>query len=91
MLHYKRVTSAEEAFEAVKHAITPELLSKYKVKPDIRYNESDLSVTAKGKGFELNLFCLEQGIDYRLDLSLVLRPLKGKIMGSIEKKIGQIL
>jgi hypothetical protein len=86
-IDYKQVTNADEAYKKVKELITPEYIAKFQVKADIAYNDAAKTVTAKGSGFKLDLCFLEQHCDLDLDLSFLLKPLKGKILEKIEGQI----
>lgn len=88
---YQKVTNKEEAYSAIKGHITPELLEKFKVKADVDYRDSKHEIYAKGKGFELNISLLDDEAQATIKLSLVLRPLKGKILEGIEKQLKQVV
>jgi hypothetical protein len=86
-IDYKEVTNAEEAYRKVKQLITPEYIQKFQVKADITYDDAAKRVSAKGSGFKLDLCFLEKHCDLDLDLSFLLKPLKGKILEKIEGQI----
>lgn len=86
---YKNVTNKEEAFGAVKGAVTPELLAKWQVKADITYG--DYLVNAKGKGFELNVEFNEDHCAVSVNLAFLLKPLKGKILEGIKKQFTRVV
>ena len=88
-IEYKNSTNKDEAYNAVKAAVTPELLAKWQVKAEINYN--DYNVHAKGKGFELNVDFEDQACVIRLDLSFLLKPLKSKILEGIEKQFTRVV
>jgi hypothetical protein len=88
-LNYSNVTTKDEAYNAVKKAVTPEMLEKWQVKADISYN--DFNVVAKGKGFELNIDFLDEYCEVKLTLSFLLKPLRKKIMAGIEKQFSRVI
>ena len=86
---YNKTTNKEEAYEVVKEAVTPDLLARFQVKASLDYKD-DL-ITAKGKGFKLDMGFDDQGCWYKLDLSFLLKPLKSKIITGIEKQLQRII
>lgn len=86
---YNKNATKEEAYEAVKGAITPELLAKFQVKAKIDYKD-DL-ICAKGKGFKLDLGFSDDACSVKIDLSFLLKPLKGKVLEGIEKQLNRII
>lgn len=86
---YDKQNNKEEAYSAVKEAVTPEMLARFQVKADLEY-KTDL-IVAKGKGFKLDMGFDEDGVWYKLDLSFILKPLKGKILTGIEKQLLRII
>lgn len=86
-INYQNVTNADQAFSKAKTLITPEYIDKFQVKADLKYDEAAKKVTAKGTGFTLVLSFLEDHCDLDLDLSFLLKPLKGKILEKIEGQI----
>lgn len=90
-INYQKVTTKEQAYTAAKSAITPELIDRFKVKADINYDDSNSVVSAKGKGFTLNISFYESECEIDLDLSFMLKPLKSKILEGIEKQVKRII
>ena len=88
-VEYNKLKDKIEAYAAVKEAVTPEMLAKFQVKAQLEYKE-DL-ITAKGTGFKLDMGFDESGCWYKLDLSFLLKPLKGKILAGIEKQLQKII
>ena len=84
---YNVSSNQEEAFAIAKEQITPEYVDKFNVKAEINYDESAGKMEATGKGFTLTLEFDESKCDVNLKLSLLLRPLKKKILGTIERKL----
>ena len=89
-LNYKNAKSKNEAFKIIKDNITPEEIKKFKVNADLSYSPDDL-ITATGKGFSLDMAFSEDYVGIKLTLSLLLRPLRGKILDSIERKVGKYI
>lgn len=90
-VNYSKVNDKAEAYKAVKEHITPELISKFKVNADIDYKDNEKKITAVGKGFELNIELLDSSVEATIKLSLLLRPLKGKILEGIEKQLKKVV
>lgn len=86
-ISYQKATNADDAFNKAKALITPEYIEKFQVKADIKYDDAAKKVTAKGSGFTLNLVFLQDHCDLDIDLSFLLKPLKGKILEKIEGQI----
>lgn len=88
---YNNADNKEAAYAAVKEYITPETLEKWKVKADVNYDDGGQKVHAKGKGFELNINFLDTEVQAELKLSLLLKPLKGKIEEGLEKQLRRVV
>lgn len=91
VVSYKNVDNKDAAYAAVKEYITPETLDKWKVKADVHYDDGGQKINAKGKGFELNINFLDTQAQAELNLSLLLRPLKGKIEEGLEKQLKKVV
>lgn len=89
VVKYINLTSKQEAYEAVKAAVTPELLSKFQVKADVKY--VDNMILAKGKGFKLEMTFTDSECVVKIDLSFLLKPLKGRVLEGIEKQLNRIV
>lgn len=90
-VNYEQVVNQEDAYNAAKKAITPELIDRFKVKADISYDDTNKIVKAKGKGFDLNIQFNQSDCDINLDLSFLLKPLKSKVLETIEKQVKRIV
>lgn len=88
---YQNVTSKEEAYAKVKEAVTPEAIERFKVNANLEYKDTAYQIVARGTGFELNIDFLDDKAEIKLTLSFVLRPLKKKILGSIEKQVSRLV
>lgn len=88
---YENLSSASEAYEAIKSQITPETLAQWKIKADFDYKSDDLQIVAKGKGFELTVNFTDQAAVVDLELSFLLKPLRGKITSSLESELKKVL
>ena len=88
---YKNVKSSKEAYKKVKAHINPELMKKFKVRAEMEYNDDDLIITANGKGFTLVVTFLDTEAEVDLNLSLMLKPLKGMVMGTLSKEIEAVI
>lgn len=88
---YKNVTNCDEAFCKIKSHITPEYIQKFQVKADVTYDDAKKIVKATGSGFTLTLKFLDTHCDVDLELSLILRALKSKILAKIQDQIAKNL
>lgn len=86
---YKETDNKNDAYIAVKKAVTPELLAKFKVTAKIEYMD-DL-IVAKGKGFKLEMEFDDNSCFVKLDLSFLLKPLKSKVLEGIEKQLKRVV
>lgn len=86
-INYQNVTNKEEAFQAVKNSITEETLAKFKVTANIQANENTKTILADGKGFKLSMIFHDDAVEVDLDLSMMLKPFKGKVLGTIESMV----
>lgn len=84
---YNVATSAKEAYDLAKAQITPDYVAKFNVPCDIDYSPEKNEISAKGKGFTLILKFEENKCNVELDLSFLLKPLKGKVLDTIENKL----
>ena len=89
IISYQKCQSCSEAFSAVKDK-TAGMLEKFQVKADIRDNGQD-EIVASGKGFNLVANFRESELELNLKLSLLFRPLKGKIEQYLEKSIKRVI
>lgn len=88
-VNYDKTNGKEEAYKAVKEAITPELLEKFQVKATLDYRDNE--ILANGKGFDLLMAFDENSCDVKVTLSFLLKPLKGKVLSSIEKQLKRVI
>ena len=75
----------DEAYSIVKQKI-PQILSHWKITADITYQEESHKMHASGKGFTMDLTFEEKQVIAEMTLSLLLSPLKGTILPSLEKE-----
>jgi hypothetical protein len=87
---YSQITDKKIGYEQAKKII-PEVISKFGVSADVKNDDSNNSLTAKGSGFEAKIEFKESEAVVNLDLGFLLKPLKGKIMETIEKQIKKVV
>lgn len=87
---YASVTDKKLAYDAAKKVI-PEAISKFGVKADVKLNDSDTSLSAKGTGFEVSVRFEDKHVEVKMDLSFLLKPMKGKILEVLEKQIKKVV
>jgi hypothetical protein len=90
-LNYANTEGPESAYEVVKTSITPETIEKFKVKASFDYRDSDKEIVAKGSGFELNIQFLDDGAHLTLNLSILFRAFRPKILESLERKLSKVI
>jgi hypothetical protein len=84
---YKQCSTAADAYEKACAHITPEYIEKFQVKAEVTYDKPALGMQAKGKGFTLNLSFNDSGCEVSLDVSFLLKPIKGKVLDRIEREL----
>lgn len=87
---YSQITDKKKGYEQAKKLI-PEVISKFGVNADVKNDDANSSLTAKGSGFEAKIQFLEAEAVINLELGFLLKPLKGKIMDTIEKQIKKVV
>lgn len=84
---YNNLTNAEEAYKKACSIITPEYIEKWKVKANISYDEASKTITATGKGFDLELIFSQECAEVKCNLSFLLKPFKKNVLSTIEDKL----
>jgi hypothetical protein len=85
-VNYSVAQSADEAYNLAKAQITPEYVAKFNVPAEITY-PGNHTINAKGKGFELTLRFEEDHCLVDIDLSFFLKPVKAKVLETVESKL----
>lgn len=86
-ISYQNATTKEEAFNSVKNSINAETLEKFKVSADVDADDISKTIRAKGTGFKLDMVFYDDAVEIDLDLSMMLKPFKGKVLGTIESMV----
>jgi hypothetical protein len=87
---YAQITDKKQGYEQAKKVI-PEVISKFGVKADVKTDDSTTTLSAKGSGFEAKIEFKETEAIVKVDLGFLLKPLKGKILETIEKQIKKVV
>lgn len=87
---YTKITNKNDGYEAAKKLI-PEVISKFGVKADVKNDDANTTLNAKGTGFGAKIEFTDSEAVVSVDLSFLLKPLKGKILETIEKQIKKIV
>jgi hypothetical protein len=91
-ISYKSCKSKEEAFEKTKEVVTSEIVStKFGVTAKLIYDFDSMSAQATGKGFTIDFNFLENSLTGKIKLSLLLKPLRGKIIKVLNRQLESIL
>ena len=87
---YCQCQTPEEAYSVVKEKV-PKALSKWNIKADIDWDDSSRQVTAKGKGFKMEMNFEEGQLVTEMDFSFPLSMLKKTIIPSLEGELKKYL
>ncbi len=87
---YNQMTDKKQCYEAAKKLI-PEVIQKFGVKADVNNDDGANTINAKGTGFEAKIEFADKEAIVKLDLSFLLKPLKGKLLETIEKQIKKVV
>jgi hypothetical protein len=87
---YAQITDKKQGYEAAKKLI-PEVIAKFNVKADIKNDDANSLLTAKGSGFEAKIQFTETEAIVNVDLGFLLKPFKGKILEVLEKQIKKVV
>ena len=84
---YTQSSNKDEAFENAKAQITEEYIAKFNVKADISYDKDAGTIKASGKGFDLSLQFTDSETQITAKMGMLLKPFKGKVIETIERKL----
>lgn len=87
---YSKITDKKEGFEAAKKLI-PDVIAKFGVKADVKSDDVTNTLNAKGTGFDAKIEFTDTEALVKVDLNFLLKPLKGKILETIEKQIKKVV
>lgn len=87
---YAQITDKKDGYEQAKKLI-PEVVSKFGVKADVKNDDANTTLSAKGSGFEAKIEFRDSEAIVNVDLGLLLKPFKGKILETIEKQIKKVV
>lgn len=93
-LKYQHCTNADDAFQVVAstlEASKEKLVAQIKQKVQISYQQDTKQIFLLGSGFTLQVSFLPQQLEGDLELSLLLRPFRSKIIQAIEKEISKVV
>ena len=89
---YKNINSGGEAFELASNAlINAQSNNLFPVKVDFEVDRSMKVIEGRGKGFGVKLSFSDSSVDIYVDLSFMLKPIKGKIINGIETELKKYL
>lgn len=87
---YSQITDKKQGYEQAKKLI-PEVIQKFGVSADIKNDDANTTLSAKGSGFEAKIAFTETEAVVSVDLGFLLKPFKGKILDTIEKQIKKVV
>ena len=87
---YAQITDKKDGYEKAKQLI-PDVISKFGVSADVKNDDANTTLSAKGSGFEAKIQFTETEAIVNVDLGFLLKPFKGKILETIEKQIKKVV
>ena len=87
---YAQFTDKKQGYEEAKKLI-PEVIQKFGVTADMKNDDANSTVVAKGSGFEAKIQFTDTEAIVNVDLGFLLKPFKGKILETIEKQIKKVV
>ena len=87
---YTKSQSAQEAYSIVREKV-PKTLAKWKITADINWDESSERVSAKGKGFAMEMTFEERQVLAEITLSFPLSMLKKTILPALKEEFKKYL
>ena len=90
IIPYSHCSTQEEAYNIVQQKI-PELLSQWKIVADVSYQSGSPQVSAKGKGFSMDITFENNQAVADVSLSFPLSTLKNTILSPLKKEFTKYL
>ncbi len=87
---YSQITDKKQGFDAAKKLI-PEVIAKFGVKADTKIDDVTNTIDAKGTGFSANIQFTDTEALVKVDLNFLLKPLRGKILETIERQLKKVV
>jgi len=87
---YTNITDKKQGFDSAKKLI-PDVIAKFGVKAETIIDEATNTIAAKGTGFSANIHFTETEAVVKVDLNFFLKPLKGKILETIERQLKKVV
>lgn len=87
---YAQITDKKQGYDQAKKLI-PEVIAKFGVKADVTSDDAAATLKAKGSGFEAKIEFKDSEAVVSVDLGMLLKPFKGKILETIEKQIKKVV
>ena len=87
---YANITDKKQGFDAAKKLI-PDVIAKFGVKADTKIDDGSSTIEAKGTGFNASIKFTETEALVKVDLNFLLKPLKSKILETIEKQLKKVV
>lgn len=89
-IEYQKTNNATEAKNKVLQSLTPDTFKKFGVKAKVE-EISEHEIKVSGKGFDVIAEFNDSKADISVKLSFLLKPLKNKILSSIEREFAKII
>ncbi|MDH4466441.1 MAG: hypothetical protein QE271_00165 [Bacteriovoracaceae bacterium] len=88
---YKNFTDAASAYEKVQSVLKSQGLEGLPLKPNFKFDDQLKIVSAKGSGFQLKAEFREQDLVIELQLGLLFKSFKDKVLKTIESKLKNVV
>jgi hypothetical protein len=82
--------NAKSCYEEAK-TVVPQALEKFGVKADVKQDDVNHTIKAKGSGFEAQITFADNEAQVKLELGFLLKPLKGKVLEALERQIKKVV
>jgi hypothetical protein len=90
-VQYNKVEDPKDAYNLVKKNLDPQEWQAFGIEASITCQDRQRLICAEGSGFKLQIKFQQNEADLDLELSLLLKAFKKKIMQMIEQRLGEII
>jgi hypothetical protein len=88
---YKNFTDAKSAYQQVQKILKSQGLDGLPLKPELEFDDALKIVYAKGSGFKMRAEFCEEELVIDLELGLLFRAFKDKVLKTIESKLKNVV
>jgi len=87
---YANITDKKQGFAAAQKLI-PDVIAKFGISAETKVDDVSNTISAKGTGFNASIQFNDTEAVVTMDLNFLLKPLKGKILETIEKQLKKVV